>query len=112
MTGAATQQSGSNGLTAFRYQMSVEIDPWNFDTGYTPVYAPSTSANLALNYTNLMAVNLHEVRLRFAWPVLPNGSVGPGRQTYRSLICSHLLATNTGVYQLWFFQPQVYTNNL
>jgi hypothetical protein len=110
MTGSAIQQNGLNSLTAFRYQLTVEIDPWNYATGYLPNNPPVSAA-----YTNFMAINLHEVRLRFAWPVLPNGSVGPGRQTYRSLVSSHLEVT-TNVFgpnvPLWFFQPNYYTNAL
>jgi hypothetical protein len=42
--------------------------------------------------------------------VRPNGAVGPGRQSYRTLVSGQLLqATNPGP-PLWFFQPNTYTN--
>jgi hypothetical protein len=44
------------------------------------------------------------VRLRFLWPLFPNGSSGNGRQTYRSLAGGAM--TNDG--PLWFFQPAAY----
>jgi type II secretory pathway pseudopilin PulG len=56
--------------------------------------------------------NLFEVRLRFSWPVLSNGKVGPGRQTYRTLVASQL-QRSTFTFDnapLWFFQPQSYAN--
>ena len=37
-------------------------------------------------YTRQLAANLHELRLTFLWPQQPNGSVGPGRQTFRTLV--------------------------
>ncbi len=112
MSGSALQQSGANAVMAFRYQMTVEIAPWNYATpGYATNVAASASTNY-LNYMGYMAANLYEIRLRFAWPVLPNGSVGPNRLTYRSLVGSHLLITN--VYgnnpntYWYFFQPQTF----
>jgi hypothetical protein len=59
---------------------------------------------------------LFDVRLHFSWPVLPgpNGTevVGPGRQTYRTTVASALVegARLADGAQLWFFQPQLYTN--
>ncbi len=32
-----------------------------------------------------LSTNLHEVRLRFSWPLLPAGKIGTGRQTFRSM---------------------------
>jgi type II secretory pathway pseudopilin PulG len=106
MSGSALEQNGANPLTAFRYQLTVEIAPWNFSS---PGYLPNASQD----YMNVMETTLHEVRLKFAWPVIegPDGSIiniGPGRQTYRSLISSHLVNPNNG---FWFFQPSTFTTN-
>jgi type II secretory pathway pseudopilin PulG len=127
MSGSAMQQNGANSATAFRYQMNVEIDAWNFSTGvnqpyfYNPMNNPNLNLPTAPNpavagpYGNYLANMLHEIRFKFSWPVLPNGSLGPGRQTYRSLISSHLYVTNvpgdTGETLCFFnYQPEVYTN--
>ena len=83
MTGSAVQQNGANSLTAFRYQLTVEIDPWNFATpDYNSHYTPyGTSSGYSQAQLNYLSTSLYEIRLRFAWPVFPNGTVGPGRQT-------------------------------
>ena len=106
LTGAATDQNGSNAVTAFRYKMDVEIDPF-----------PSASAN-SLDYANgfplgneipLLTTNLYELRLKFSWPVLASGGkVGPGRQTYRGMVSGRLLPTTNSGAVLWFFQPNTY----
>jgi type II secretory pathway pseudopilin PulG len=105
MTGSAVQQNGANAATAFRYLLTVEIDSWN----YTPAGYPFASyVPFSPDQMNYMASCLHEVRLRFAWPYFPNGNIGPGRQTYRSVISSHL--TNYNNNGFWFFQPNSYSN--
>ena len=51
--------------------------------------------------------NLHELRLTFLWPQLPNGSVGSGRQTFRTLVAGQIATTTTVDGQLfYFYQPQ------
>jgi type II secretory pathway pseudopilin PulG len=146
LSGPATeQQSGGNtGLssaTAFTYQMEVMITPFNsvasFTTNYL-LYNPTTDPvdyNIASNrwwlttpgltglsynsntvYSGTLAYNLFDVRLRFSWPVLANGKVGPGRQTYRTLVASPLQRSGfswDGA-PCWFFQPQTYAtgNNI
>jgi type II secretory pathway pseudopilin PulG len=117
MTGSAIQQNGSNSATAFRYQLTVEIDPWNsisFDsTNFNGFFGGSTESNSRyIRFTEVpyLMSSMHEVRLKFAWPVLPNGNIGPNRQTYRSLISSHL--TNYNNNEFWYFQPNSYMTNL
>jgi type II secretory pathway pseudopilin PulG len=60
-------------------------------------------------YYKQLAANLHELRLTFLWPQLPNGSVGPGRQTFRTLVAGQitrdLIFTN-----LYFYQSQSFLN--
>jgi hypothetical protein len=120
MTGSLVQQNGANSAMAFRYQLTVENVPWNsiaYDSTNWANYPPYTANNpdyiirsnrwLEVPY---LTNNLREVRLKFAWPVFPNGNIGPGRQTYRSLISSHLWFTNILGTTYWFFQPQSYTN--
>jgi type II secretory pathway pseudopilin PulG len=106
MTGAATEQNGSNGVTAFRYYMNVEIEP--FTT------ASSNSFDIITTNTNPesthLTYNLWEVRLKFSWPIVNtfSGKVGPGRQSYRCLISGSLLPNTNGAPTLWFFQPNAY----
>ena len=107
LTGAATEQNGSNSATAFRYRMDVEIEP--FTSGSVNSLDLANGVPL-IREIPLLAANLYELRLKFSWPVLPNGRPGPGRQTYRGLVSGRLLPyTNSGVI-LWFFQPNTYTN--
>ena len=106
LTGAATEQNGSNAATAFRYYMNVEVEPF-----ITPS-PPSIDFNYNNNESNYLASYLYEVRLKFSWPVLNalTGRVGPGRQTYRSLVSGYLLPYTNSAPTLWFFQPNTYTN--
>ncbi len=128
LSGAAVQQNGANLATAFRYQMDVEVVPFASIAPDTTNYVyyqslPNVDTNQVIirsnrwweAYSGLLAFNLYDVRLHFSWPVFPNGSVGPGRQNYRTMISSQLVRNNSfsfdGVYQpVWFFQPQFYSN--
>lgn len=42
-------------------------------------------------YEQEIAGSLHELRLTFEWPEQPNGALGPGRQTFRTLVAGQLL---------------------
>jgi hypothetical protein len=57
-------------------------------------------------YSRQLAANLHELRLTFLWPTLPNGNVGSGRQTYRTTVAGQIIITNN----LYFFQPQSFSD--
>jgi type II secretory pathway pseudopilin PulG len=66
--------------------------------------------------TGGLAYNLYDVRLHFSWPVLPGPGggevVGPGRQSYRTMVASGLVPVTYGNGpQLWYFQPQFYATN-
>jgi type II secretory pathway pseudopilin PulG len=57
------------------------------------------------------AFTQRELRLTFAWPLRPNGSLGPGRQTYRETIAGQLvptLSTNNPGQLLYFYLPQTF----
>lgn len=61
-------------------------------------------------YHRQLAANLHELRLTFLWPTLPNNSrVGNGRQTYRSLIAGQLVFDSTN--GLYFYDSQNFANS-
>jgi prepilin-type N-terminal cleavage/methylation domain-containing protein len=61
-------------------------------------------------YNRQLAANLHELRLTFLWPQLPNGNLGPGRQTFRTLVAGgQIVQTNNGQ-RLYFYQSQSFVN--
>ena len=60
-------------------------------------------------YSQQLAANLHDLRLTFLWPQLPNGGLGLGHQTYRTLIAGQMTQTNYFGQRLYFFQPQTFT---
>jgi len=112
LTGAATEQNGSNSVIAFRYSMNVEIEPFTTasPSSFDPVLAPIIPNPKPEPI--LLFDNLYEVRLKFSWPILnaASGKVGAGRQTYRCLISGSLLPYTTNGQTLWFFQPNAYNN--
>jgi hypothetical protein len=61
-------------------------------------------------YNRQLAANLHELRLTFLWPQLPNGNVGPGRQTFRTMVAGQIAQTNAAGQWLYFYQSQSFTN--
>jgi type II secretory pathway pseudopilin PulG len=72
-----------------------------------PVQSPVTGTP----YSDNLQANLHELRLTFLWPILPNGLLPsrPARQTFRTLIAGQVVqdAVNANLY---FFQSQSFTN--
>ncbi len=61
-------------------------------------------------YSKQLAANLHELRLTFFWPVLPNGRLGKGRQSYRTLVAGQVLTDYAAGNGLFFYQSQSFTN--
>jgi type II secretory pathway pseudopilin PulG len=90
----------------FSYKLLSEIVPYAaYDTNWiyfnpndTSITAPTPQerdAIIAARSNNWLVAknvhtNLYDVRLRFLWPLLPNGSYGNGRQTYRSMVSGYL----------------------
>jgi len=93
---------------------------------YNSLYWQATAATAAgdipgvstlwkqLVYPQQLAANLHELRLTFLWPLLPNGKTGNGRQTFRTTVAGQIVQTNdasaTPNPHLYFFQSQSFTN--
>ncbi len=46
--------------------------------------------NFLSPYQKQLFYNLHDLRLTFLWPQLPNGNLGSGRQTFRTLVAGQL----------------------
>jgi type II secretory pathway pseudopilin PulG len=139
--GPAVEQYGSGTNMSFRYQMTVEIVPFNSFAPETIEYEnyPGGSADSNLCYlrwleatpnavpigafTNqpgpgALVYHLFDVRLGFSWPVLPVPGanqtyiVGRNHQTYRSMIAAKLLQnTLADGDTCWFFQPLSYSTN-
>ena len=61
-------------------------------------------------YAQQLTANLHELRLTFQWPLLPNGKTGLGHQTFRTTIAGQIVQTNDNSQWLYFFQSQSFTN--
>jgi prepilin-type N-terminal cleavage/methylation domain-containing protein len=82
------------------------------------VNAPvATDTNMFANFNNAyvrqLNANLHELRLTFFWPQLPNGNVGPGRQTFRTMVAGQIVTNivlGTPSQILYFYQPQSFVN--
>ncbi len=82
-----------------------------------PVAVDTNIFNLATNdpvriYSQQLTANLHELRLTFLWPLLPNGSPGTGRQTFRTSVAGQMIQTSdyNNKELLYFFQPQTFTS--
>jgi len=91
----------------FSYRMVSDIIPFSdFDASV------AASTNTPANYRNYLVnlqTNLHDFRLVFRWPLLPNGHTGNGRQIFRTMVSGQLLlATNDNGVPLFFFQPRTY----
>lgn len=57
-------------------------------------------------YSQQLAQNLHELRLTFLWPQYPNGKLGNGRQTFRTLVAGQIETDVIAGNYLYFYQPQ------
>ncbi len=80
--------SGSLGDTAgtptdlmFSYIVTTQLEPHN----------PFSSA-----IAQYQSTNLYDLRIAFQWPIYANGTVGNGRQSYRSLIAGQLVSNALG----------------
>ncbi len=134
ISGAAVDQGASQSSRdfAFSYRVTVEVIPFAnypfFDPNWVNVTAFGANNNGAQNMitpspTDLaartndslvaknMQTNLNQIRLRFRWPILPNGNVGGGRQVYRTITSGiNFPAVGFPVPKLtnYFLQPQAY----
>ena len=106
LSGAASEKAPqTNALVqdlAFSYRMVTEV--------FTLPEAPIGTNNLpALAYSQTLQDRLREVRLKFAWPLLPRNNLGNGRQTFRTQVGGQLEVLPTLVNQpVYFFNPTTY----
>jgi type II secretory pathway pseudopilin PulG len=61
-------------------------------------------------YPQELAANLHELRLTFLWPQQPNGNLGPGRQTFRTMVAGQIVTNIVAGQILYFYQSQSFVN--
>ena len=88
---------------SFGYRVLCVNAPVAVDTNIFGLPAPQQL------YTKQLAANLHELRLTFLWPQLPNGKVGPGRQTFRTMVAGQL-ARDPIYNNLYFYASQSFVN--
>ncbi|HEU6449019.1 MAG TPA: hypothetical protein VFV23_11335 [Verrucomicrobiae bacterium] len=62
-------------------------------------------------YAKQTDANLHDLRLTFLFPQRPNGDVGRGRITFRTLVAGQIVR-DTNNNSLYFYQSQTFTNAL
>jgi type II secretory pathway pseudopilin PulG len=80
---------------AFAYRLTAEVTPY--------VYV---SSDTSLQTSNLQK-NLSEIRLTFRWPLFPNGTIGNGKLTFRTLASGNV-QTLVGSPNLFFVQPSTF----
>lgn len=93
------------------YPLNGQITYWRAAVGNIG-QTPGVSSDWArVLYPQELTANLHELRLTFLWPLLPNYSTGNGRHTFATTVAGQVV---TGVVNpdvtpfqyLYFFQPQ------
>ena len=88
---------------------------WNYwlattNTDATDVPGVSPKWEKTPFYGLEIANTVHELRLTFLWPQLPDGGLGAGRQTFRTMVAGQLVTNNVAGQWLYFYQPQSFTN--
>jgi type II secretory pathway pseudopilin PulG len=126
-SGSAVSQAPQTNATvladAFIYRMIVENFPYApVDTNAFCLDCPATNGltvDQMTDRTNLtrtmwmLQTNAHDFRLRFRWPVLPNGEIASyGLLTFRSMASGMLLQTKDPAIpeqRMYFVQPSIYS---
>ena len=80
--------------------------------------ADTNSERFPQGYDNQMNANLHELRLKYFYPTLPNGSNGLYSLTFRTLVAGKILLVTNQVMAVpptrnpyfYYYQSQTYTN--
>lgn len=113
-------QSQASRDFAFSYRLYPQIIPFHqYDHEWVNFNAqnlqPADVTNRQVAYAEAVNLrnNLHEMRLRFEWPVLPSGDTGNGRQVFRTFAGGSMLEVGgpSGTTPTWFIQPQAYSTN-
>ena len=102
--------------SSFSYRVLCVNAPVAMDTNLFALHYGGPSGPDQQIFNRQLAANLHELRLTFAWPLLPNGAVSSGMGaplplTQRTLIAGGITGTNDSNLQyLFFYQPQSFNN--
>ena len=106
---------------AFNYRLVSDVVPYaSYDPNWANFGAFPTNS---LEYTNRLHYsmvaknvqeNLYDLRLTFRWPLLANGNVGNGRQSFRTLAGGHLQVLGdpqdlTNPTNLFFVESRTYS---
>ena len=101
-----TNQTGKE--FSFHYRVVPEFSPYaGFDQSWTN-NSPDATAQ-AIN----LQTNLTQLRLRFNWPVLPNGGTGNNRLVFRTMVSGSIQGVNVPSVAgggLYFVQPHTFTS--
>ena len=108
---------------ALTYRVVADVSGYGTNF-FFPTWTNYSLAGLSTNdiatRSNYMVVvrnfqtNLHDLRLTFLWPLLPNGTVGNGRQVYRTMVAGSMIneptnaPANSQYRPFWFFEPRTY----
>jgi len=102
---------GTNFYVYWRFKQWVSVNPTT--QADVPGDIGETNWVRSNPYADQLALNQRELRLRFAWPQLPNGSLAANSRfiNFRTTIGGQLLATNdiTSGQLQYYYQPQTYT---
>jgi hypothetical protein len=100
LSGAAVEKGQFNRddpTLTFSYLLTSEITP--ILSGH-PFAAPGL--------TNNLLPHLHEVRLTFRWPLLPNGDYGTGKKVFRTVVSGVLQEDGDPQSFVFFFRPNTF----
>lgn len=106
IAGAATEKSPQQDANVlglgFNYRMLVEVHD-------VPIAAQSSGAPLPGQSQSLLT-NLHEVRLKFSWPLFPGNRIGNDRLTFRSMSGGQhqTSADPYNSHPIFYFSPSTY----
>ena len=114
---------------ALTYRVIADVSDYNtnyYNPGWTNFSGLSTNDIAYTSRSNYMILvrnfqtNLHDLRLTFLWPMLPNGVLPErhNRQIYRTTVAGRLLQPNVGAVAsgglpasndpFWLFQPRTF----
>lgn len=91
---------------------ATEPDKTNY-LAYTSNSVPYLERFAYYQYSTNLYSHLHDVRLIFRWPVLPNGSVpaSGGRQVYCTTATGDMIRVRDADEDLFFLRPTLFTTN-